>query len=224
MIRLLASLLLALGQEGSLPDVGFEPAFEKLKFERCVAIAHPPDGTDRLFIVEQPGRVKWFENRRDQAEATQALDISNKVLSSGNEEGLLGIAFHPGFKTNHELYLQYSFPKLGPKRERDPRTRNVISRFKMDAEHKVILPESEHKLLEILQPYENHNGGVLQFGPDGYLYIGLGDGGSANDPHGNGQNMKTFLGKFLRIDVDREDPGKAYAVPQDNPFVGQDGV
>ncbi|HVR84518.1 MAG TPA: PQQ-dependent sugar dehydrogenase, partial [Planctomycetota bacterium] len=224
MIQLAASILLALGQEGAIPDVGFEPAFENLKFERCVAIAHPTDGTDRLFIVEQPGRVKGFENKRDATEATLALDISDKVLSSGNEEGLLGMAFHPRFKSNHEVYLQYSFPKLGPKRERDPKTRNVISRFRMDQDHRRILRESEQVLLEILQPYENHNGGVLQFGPDGYLYIGLGDGGSGGDPHGNGQNMKTFLGKFLRIDVDHQDEGKAYAVPKDNPFVGQDGV
>ena len=224
MIQLLTSALLALAQEGSIPDVGFEPAFETLKFERCVAIAHPPDGSDRLFIVEQPGRVKWFENQRLVSEAVLALDITDKVLSSGNEEGLLGIAFHPHFKSNHEIYLQYSFPKLGPQRQRDPRTRNVISRFKMDPKHSRILRESEQVLLEILQPYENHNGGVLQFGPDGYLYIGLGDGGSANDPHGNGQSLTTFLGKFLRIDVDHEDAGKAYAVPKDNPLVGKEGA
>jgi len=224
MIVLLAAILLALGQDAAIPDVGFEPAFENLKFERCVAIAHPPDGTDRLFVVEQPGRVKWFENRREAAEATLALDLSDKVLSSGNEEGLLGIAFHPGFKTNHAVFLQYSFPKLGPKRERDPRTRNIVSRFRMDPDHQKILRDSEEILLEILQPYENHNGGVLQFGPDGYLYIGLGDGGSGGDPHGNGQNMKTFLGKFLRIDVDHRDEGKAYAVPKDNPFVGRSDV
>jgi glucose/arabinose dehydrogenase len=224
MTGLFAFVLLALGQETAIPDVGFEPAFPNLKFERCVAIAHPTDGTDRLFIVEQPGRVRGFENRRDSSESTLALDISDKVLSSGNEEGLLGMAFHPKFKTNHELYLQYSFPKLGPKRERDPRTRNVISRFKMDADHQKILRDSEEVILEILQPYENHNGGVLQFGPDGFLYIGLGDGGSGNDPHGNGQNLNTFLGKFLRIDVDRRDEGKAYAVPKDNPFVGKPGV
>ena len=224
MTGLLAAVCVALGQEAAIPDVGFEPAFENLKFERCVAIAHPPDGTDRIFIVEQPGRVKWFENRRDASEATLALDLSDKVLSSGNEEGLLGIAFHPRFKTNHEVFLQYSFPKLGPKRERDPRTRNVLSRFRMDPDHQKIQRDSEEVVLEVLQPYENHNGGVLQFGPDGYLYVGLGDGGSGNDPHGNGQNMKTFLGKFLRIDVDHRDEGKAYAVPKDNPFVGQADV
>jgi glucose/arabinose dehydrogenase len=224
MIHTLAAVLVALGQESGIPGVGFEPAFEKLKFERCVVIAHPTDGTDRIFVVEQPGRVKWFENKADASESVLALDLSDKVLSSGNEEGLLGLAFHPKFASNHEVYLQYSFPKLGPQRKRDPNTRNILARFTMDPGHRKILPESEQVLLEIPQPYENHNGGVLQFGPDGFLYIGLGDGGKANDPHENGQNMKTLLGKFLRIDVDRKDDGKAYAVPKDNPFVGKDGV
>src|SRR5579862_6019428 len=228
MISLAASVLLALGQDASIPEVGFEPAFENLKFERCVAIAAPTDGTDRLFIVEQPGRVKWFENRRDVTEAVLALDLTDQVLSTGNEEGMLGLAFHPNFKTNHQLFIQYSFPKLGPmqgdKRKRYPDTRTVISRFEMDPEHRRILRETEKTILTIVQPYENHNGGVLQFGPDGYLYIGLGDGGKANDPHENGQNMMTMLGKFLRVDVDHQDAGKAYAVPKDNPFVGKEGI
>jgi glucose/arabinose dehydrogenase len=222
MIGLLLALLAV--QDPSIPELGFEVAFDQLKFERCVAIAYPPDGTDRLFIVEQPGRVKWFENRQDAAEATLALDLSSKVLSSGNEEGMLGIAFHPKFKSNHQVFLQYSFPKLGPQRKRDPNTRNIVARFEMDPKHEKILPDTEKVILEILQPYENHNGGVLQFGPDGFLYIGLGDGGSANDPHGNGQNMKTMLGKFLRIDVDRTEGEKAYGIPKDNPFVGKEDV
>jgi glucose/arabinose dehydrogenase len=222
MIDLLCALLLA--QDPSIPEIGFEVAFDKLKFERCVAIASPPDGTDRIFVVEQPGRVKWFESRPDAAEAVLALDLSAKVLSSGNEEGMLGIAFHPNFKANHQVFLQYSFPKLGPQRRRDPNTRNIVARFEMDAKHENILPESEKIILEVKQPYENHNGGVLQFGPDGYLYIGLGDGGSQNDPHGNGQNMKTMLGKFLRIDVDRTQGEKAYGIPKDNPFVGKDDM
>jgi len=222
MIGLFCALLLA--QDASIPELGFEVAFDKLKFERCVAIAAPPDGTDRIFVVEQPGRVKWFENRPDAAEAVLALDLSAKVLSSGNEEGMLGIAFHPKFKDNRQVFLQYSFPKLGPQRKRDPNTRNIVARFEMDPKREKILPDSEKIILEVKQPYENHNGGVLQFGPDGYLYIGLGDGGAANDPHGNGQNMKTMLGKFLRIDVDRTEGEKAYAIPKDNPFVGKEDV
>jgi glucose/arabinose dehydrogenase len=224
MMNAILVLLLATAQDRPVPDVGFEPAFEKLKFDRCVGIAHPPDGTNRIFIIEQKGRVKWFDNKPDAAEATVALDLTDKVLSSGNEEGLLGLAFHPNFKTNHQIFLQYSYPQLGPNRKRDPDTRTVTARFVMDKSHVKIVPESEKVILEIKQPYENHNGGVLQFGPDGYLYIGKGDGGSANDPHGNGQNMATMLGKFLRIDVDHPSDGKAYGVPKDNPFVGKEGV
>jgi len=228
MIQAFAAVLVALVQESAIPDVGYEPAFENLKIERCVVIAHPPDGSDRLFVVEQPGRVKWFENRRDVRETVTALDLSDRVLSTGNEEGLLGLAFHPQFKNNHQVFLQYSVPKLGrkqgDKRKRYPDTRNVVARFEMDADHTVIRRETEKTLLEVVQPYENHNGGVLQFGPDGYLYIGLGDGGKANDPHENGQDLMTFLGKFLRIDVDHVDPNKAYAVPKDNPFVGKEGA
>jgi len=222
----IAGVLLAVSQDSAIPEIGYERAFEKIKIERCVVIAHPPDDTNRLFVVEQPGRVKWFENKADAAEMTLALDLTAKVLSTGNEEGLLGLAFHPKFKTNHQVFLQYSTPKLGPKlgdrRKRYPDTRNVVSRFEMDPEHKKILPESEKVILEIPQPFENHNGGCLQFGPDGYLYIGLGDGGKANDPLELGQDLKSWLGKFLRIDVDTPDKGKSYGVPKDNPFVGRE--
>jgi glucose/arabinose dehydrogenase len=226
MMNLIASVLLAVAQDSQIPEIGFDRAFEKIKIERCVVIAHPPDGTDRLFVVEQPGRVKWFENKPDAAEMTLAVDLTAKVLSTGNEEGLLGMAFHPKFKTNHQVFLQYSTPKLGPKlgdrRKRYPDTRNVVSRFEMDPEHTKILPESEKVIIEIVQPFENHNGGCLQFGPDGYLYIGLGDGGKANDPMELGQDMKSWLGKFLRIDVDNPDRNKAYGIPKDNPFVGRE--
>jgi glucose/arabinose dehydrogenase len=228
MIGLFAAFCCAVAQDPQIPDIGYEVAFEHLKFERCVSIAHPPDGTDRLFIVEQAGRVKWFENKPSASESVLALDLTAKVLSTGNEEGLLGMAFHPRFKSNHQIFLQYSTPKLGPKqgdkRKRYPNTRTVVSRFEMDPEHRKILPETEKTIIETIQPYENHNGGCLQFGPDGYLYIGKGDGGSGNDPHGNGQDLMTWLGKFLRIDVDHTDPNKAYAVPKDNPFVGKEGV
>jgi len=225
MLQFLA-VVFAVSQDSSIPEIGFERAFEKIKIERCVVIAHPPDDTNRVFVVEQPGRVKWFENRPDAAEMALALDITSKVLSSGNEEGLLGFAFHPKFKTNHQVFLQYSSPKLGPKlgdkRKRYPDTRNVVSRFEMDPEHKKILPDTEKVIIEIVQPFENHNGGCLQFGPDGYLYIGLGDGGKANDPFEMGQDMKSWLGKFLRIDVDNPDRNKAYGIPKDNPFVGKE--
>jgi glucose/arabinose dehydrogenase len=214
MIPALALLLLA----QDIPSVEVENAFPALKFERPVSIAAPPDGTNRLFVLEQPGRVRWFENRPDAKEAPTALDIVPKVLSKGNEEGLLGLAFHPKFKENGVVLLQYSAPKQDANKRH-----NVLARFKMNPERTQILPESEEVLLEIKQPYENHNGGCLQFGPDGFLYLGFGDGGAANDPHGNGQKTDTFLGKFLRLDVDRKSEGKNYAVPPDNPFVGKPG-
>jgi glucose/arabinose dehydrogenase len=214
---MLAFILALLSQaESKVPDLDFEVAFPDLRFTRPVAIAHPPDGTNRLFVLEQPGRVLWFDVEKP-SEARVALDMVDKVLSRGNEEGLLGIAFHPRFETTHDVFLQYSAPKSDPNQRH-----NVVSRFTMDPAHRKILPESEKILLEVKKPYENHNGGVLQFGPDGYLYIGLGDGGSGGDPHGNGQNLKTMLGKFLRIDVDHPSDGKAYGIPKDNPFVGRE--
>ena len=213
-------LLLSLLQQASIPDVEPEIAFPKLKFNRCVVIAWPPDGTNRLFIVEQKGRVFWIENRPDATEKHLALDVEFRVLSRHNEEGLLGLAFHPKFKTNRQVILQYSEPK-----EKKPKKRwNVLSRFTMNADRTKILPESEEVLLKIPQPFGNHNGGCIQFGPDGYLYLGLGDGGFKNDPHLNGQKMTTMLGKFIRIDVDAEFPGKKYAIPPDNPFIDANGV
>jgi glucose/arabinose dehydrogenase len=209
--------------EARIPDVDFEVAFPALKFERCVAIEHPRDGSDRLFVVEQPGRVLWLDNRPDASEKKPALDLVPKVRSRGNEEGLLGLAFHPKVRDNGFVFLQYS--TSDPPKEPDPKKvvnrRNVVARFSLNKDRTQIDPASEQVLLEIPQPYENHNGGVLQFGPDGYLYIGLGDGGAANDPHGNGQKPDSFLGKFLRIDVDKPSSGKKYGIPKDNPFVGK---
>jgi glucose/arabinose dehydrogenase len=209
------TLLLALQ---AIPEIEYEEAFPKVKIARVVGLQAPPDGTDRLFALDQlEGMVYAFDNKPD-AEKSLVLDLSSKVRRRGNEEGLLGLAFHPKFKENGVVFLQYSTPKKEPPVQR----RNVLSRFKMNAERTKILPESEEIVLEVWQPYENHNGGILQFGPDGYLYLGLGDGGKANDPHGAGQNPTVLLGKFLRIDIDHKDEGMAYAIPKDNPFYGKD--
>ncbi len=224
---MLTLLLLATVQATGtpIPDIDFEVAFPNLKVERCAAIEHPRDGTDRLFVLEQPGRVAWFENMAEAKEKRLALDLVAKVRSRGNEEGLLGLAFHPRVRENGRVYLQYSTsdPPKEPNPKKVVNRRNVISRFAMNKDRTAIDPASEEVLLEVKQPYENHNGGVLQFGPDGFLYIGLGDGGAANDPHGNGQKTDTMLGKFLRIDVDRPAAGKKYGIPKDNPFVGRPG-
>jgi glucose/arabinose dehydrogenase len=147
------------------------------------------------------------------------LDIESRVVyqDKENEKGLLGLAFNPKYRENGQFYVYYT-PTGLPK----PHTA-IVSRFRVskDDPNKAD-PNSEEELLRIPHPFWNHKGGTLVFGPDGYLYIAVGDGGLANDPYGNGQNLKTLLGKILRIDVDHADPGKKYAVPKDNPFAGQD--
>ena len=134
-----------------------------------------------------------------------------------NEEGLLGFAFHPEYRKNGYFYLYYTTT--------DAPLTSVISRFSVLENHPDVAdPESEVELMRIKQPFWNHNGGTIAFGHDGYLYVGLGDGGKANDPFKNAQNLGTLLGSILRIDVDRHDAGKAYGIPRDNPFVGRDGA
>lgn len=189
-----------------------ERAFPELTFERPIVLTHGGDGTNRVYVASQLGRVFVFPNDQEAAKAEVFLDIHDRVQykDSENEEGFLGMAFHPRFKQNGELFVYYTTTDA-------PHT-SVISRFRRD-KGKQIDPSSEEELLRIPQPFWNHNGGTLAFGPDGMLYIGLGDGGRANDPFGHGQNLKTLLGAILRIDVDHHDKGKMYAVPKDNPFL-----
>jgi len=162
-----------------------------------------PDGSGRLFVIEKPGRIRILEN--DQLVDKPFLDITDRVGSGGNEQGLLGLAFHPQYAQNGRFFVNYT----------DKSGKDTIARFQVSSDPNVADPNSEVKLLSIDDPFPNHNGGVLAFGPDGYLYAGLGDGGSAGDPFGNGQNTKALLGKILRLDVDSAEP---YAVPADNPF------
>ncbi len=164
-------------------------------------IQFPDDGSGRMFVVEQPGRIRIVEN--GQLLPQPYLDIRDRVGSRGNEQGLLGLAFHPDFRDHPYLYVNYT----------DIDGNTVIARF--TAEGNTVDPASENARLHISQPFPNHNGGGTVFGPDGYLYLGLGDGGSEGDPNGNGQNTSVLLGKILRIDVDHGDP---YAIPPDNPF------
>jgi glucose/arabinose dehydrogenase len=165
-------------------------------------IQFPDDGSGRMFVLEQAGRILVFQ--QGQSAGSVLLDITGEVGSAGSEQGLLGLAFHPDFKHNPYLYVNYT----------DVQGNTVIARFKADGD--LADPASEKALMHIQQPFPNHNGGAMLFGPDGYLYLGLGDGGSAGDPLGNGQNTQVLLGKLLRIDVDRGDP---YGIPPDNPFV-----
>jgi glucose/arabinose dehydrogenase len=169
-----------------------------------VGVTHAGDGSGRLFIIEQGGVVRVLEDGL--VSSTPFLDIRDRVGSRGNEQGLLGLAFHPQYSQNGYFYVNYT----------DQQGDTMIARFQVTADDPDLAdPGSEKRLLFVDQPFANHNGGVLAFGPDGYLYVGLGDGGSAGDPLGNGQSLTSLLGKILRLDVNFGDP---YSWPPDNPF------
>lgn len=192
--------------------------FTNLRIRRPVTITNAGDGSGRIFFAEQQGVILSVPNDPEVEETNVFLDIEDKVRFNPkqNEEGLLGLAFHPKFKENGEFFVYYTIKKG---------LVSHVSRFKtMKDDPSKGDPNSEEVLLTIEQPYWNHNGGSIEFGPDGYLYIGLGDGGSGNDPHGNGQNLGTWLGSILRIDVDKKEDGKNYAIPTDNPFVDTEGA
>jgi glucose/arabinose dehydrogenase len=162
-------------------------------------------------VAEQGGKV--YIVRNGAAVPTPFLDISGQI-SSGGERGLLGIAFHPGFAADPRVFIDYT----------DTSGNTVVSSFAVDpASPDVVVAGSEVKILQVTQPYANHNGGGIAFGPDGFLYIALGDGGSGGDPQGNGQNVKTLLGKILRIDIDHPSGGLNYGIPASNPLVGTAG-
>ncbi|WP_217604601.1 sorbosone dehydrogenase family protein [Chitinophaga sp. GbtcB8] len=191
------------------------------KFISPVALGVPGDGSGRLFICQKEGKVWLIQN--GQVAAQPFLDVSSEMVKINpgyDERGLLGIAFHPRFKQNKKFYVYYSVPSNTAGSNHKSR----ISEFTVSASNpNVADPASKRVIMEIEQPESNHNGGDLVFGPDGYLYIGLGDGGGGGDKHGtigNGQNLNTLLGKILRIDVN----GNPYNVPKDNPFVGKPNV
>ncbi|MHA2249946.1 MAG: PQQ-dependent sugar dehydrogenase [Candidatus Kariarchaeaceae archaeon] len=187
-----------------------ENSFPKLTFDNPVDFQNAGDGSNRNFVVEQPGRIRVFDNNPNVTRYGLFLDITDRVVFGG-EMGLLGLAFHPNYAENGYIYLDYTAD--------DPR-RTVISRFTVDTDDfNKVDKFSEIIILQIDQPYSNHNGGQIAFGPDGYLYVALGDGGLANDPDGNGQDRTTLLGSLLRIDIDQTSQGRNYSVPSDNPFV-----
>ena len=190
--------------------------FPNLDFVRLTNLVQPDEGLDRIYVTEQPGRILVFPDDQLVTEASVFLDIRVRVNDSNNEEGLLGLAFDPEFGHNGYLYIYYS--AAGPRR-------SVLSRFSVTQDGlNVADPDSELVIMEIPQPAGNHNGGQIAFGPDGYLYIGVGDGGRAGDPFGNGQNVDTLLGSIMRIDVSGPSDGRNYRIPSDNPFVGVAGT
>ena len=175
-----------------------------------VDVQTPGDGSGRLFVVEQAGSIRVVKNGA--LLLAPFLDIHRQV-DFGGEKGLLGLAFHPNFSQNRRFFVNYDRVVGG-------QMQTVISEFLSSSSNPDLAdPASERILFTVDQPFPNHKGGQLTFGPDGFLYIGLGDGGSAGDPMGNGQSRQTLLGKMLRIDVDHTSPGLQYAIPSDNPFV-----
>jgi len=211
-----------------LPPIEIRPIFPALSLNRTLWMSEAPDGTGRLFIVQQDGVILLVQKGSDGGQSKEFLNIVDRKPHVDNEEGLLSIAFHPGFKTNHLFYIYYN--------QQNPRPGSMFPRHSVISEFKVSATDpdkadlaSERILLEVPQPFGNHKGGQISFGPDGYLYIALGDGGAGYDPFGSGQNTATLLAKILRIDVNsrsqvqrgRDRQELAYGIPSDNPFVGE---
>ncbi|GJL64426.1 MAG: glucose dehydrogenase [Nitrospirales bacterium] len=178
------------------------------QLQKPIYLTHTRERSDRLIVVEQDGRILIVEKGR--LFPKPFLDISSKV-STGGERGLLGLAFHPNYSKNGRLFINYT-------RKEDQAT--VIAEYHRDAANPEQAEMKERILLVIPQPYGNHNGGMVAFGPDGYLYIGMGDGGAGGDPENRAQNSNELLGKILRIDIDQDDP---YGIPADNPYIKNGG-
>jgi len=184
-------------------------------FALPTAVTNAGDGSERLFVVERAGRIR-IVNRDGTVEPAPFLDIVPRVLSGGQEQGLLGLAFHPSDRTTGRFYVAYTRQADGA---------DVVAEYRVSSAADTADLASERILLAIPDPAPNHNGGGLAFGPDGYLYIALGDGGGQNDQFGNAQNLNSLLGKLLRIDVDGiPAAGLAYAIPADNPFANGGGA
>ena len=194
---------------------GYDPIDSQGKVHRLrpMVITHGHDGSNRLFVATQRGAIHVFPNQPTTRQTRLFLDLTPRVSDwkTANEEGLLGMAMHPQFAKNGRFYVYYS-ARTGPRR-------SIVSEFRVSADDRNRADaDSERILMQIPQPYPNHNGGSIAFGPDGFLYIALGDGGGRNDPLAQGQNLSTWLGSILRIDVDRRSSGREYAIPADNPF------
>lgn len=183
---------------------------------RPILLTHAGDGSNRVFVPSQQGVIYVLPNDQQASTAAVFLDIRSKVAydDKTNEEGFLGLAFHPQYRENGQFFVYYT--------NKHKPHQNVIARYRTTSgDPNRADPASEEILLVLDKPFWNHDGGTIVFGPDGYLYVAVGDGGLANDPYGNGQKLATLLGKILRIDIDKKQDGRAYAIPADNPFAGQ---
>lgn len=183
---------------------------------RPIVLTHAGDGSNRVFVATQHGVIHTFANDPKATKTKIFLDIQERVRydDKQNEEGFLGMAFHPNYKQNGELYVFYTV--------KSPKQTNIISRFKVKKDNPdQIDPASEEEIFRLSRPFWNHDGGTICFGPDGHLYVALGDGGLANDPYDNGQKAGSLLGKVLRLDVSTKSGEKKYGIPKDNPFVGK---
>lgn len=206
----LTSLLLLLAFSVSLTAQAAQLKTIFTGFEQPVEIKFFPQSTTDVLVAGKQGDLNFLNLTSKTSYKVHMFDVESAV-----EMGLLGLAFHPSFNNNSYIFVNYN-PKEGEQRTR-------VSRFLLNKNNQGKYQLSNEKVIvEIKQPYQNHNGGQIAFGPDGYLYIGMGDGGAGGDPKGHGQNTKTLLGAMLRIDINTEDK-IAYAIPADNPFIGKDG-
>ena len=214
----LTGLILVLGACEAQEDESVNEVFalEEVAsgFTQPLLVTHAGDASGRIFVVQQNGVIYAVEN--GVRAAAPFLDVSGLLGSSSGEQGLLGLAFHPNYTENGRFFIYYTAPGDD----------SVIAGYQVSADPSVADAESRTELLSFAQPYQNHNGGHIAFGPDGYLYIGTGDGGSGGDPENSGQTLSTYLGKLLRIDVDRigVDNGEPYAIPDDNPDLGAEAL
>jgi len=197
--------------KADIPRLQVQRLFPNITLRRPVQAVQAPGDDRHLYVLEQAGRVMRLDlTKPDATEAEVWMDIREQVNSAGNELGLLSIVFDPKFADTHQFFLYYTANKP---------LRSELTRFDVAPATGMPVLKSAKVFLEVKQPYSNHNGGTVLFGPDGMLYLSLGDGGAANDPHGNSQNMAALLGKIIRIDVRRSEGGEPYAIPADNPFV-----
>jgi glucose/arabinose dehydrogenase len=195
-----------------LPELTTVVAFPNLKINRPVALAYPEDGSNLLFVVEQhTATIYSFPNDKNTKDKREFLKLPDPI-NRGNEEGLLGLAFHPKYKQNGQFFVYYSANDMGTRH-------SVVSRFRVARDDpRKADPGSEERIwVSDKDPFENHNGGCIAFGPDGYLYISLGDSGAGGDPLKTGQDPRDWFASVLRIDVDHPSDGKAYGIPADNP-------